>query len=68
METDKDEVFYFSSSYKHQFFFRNKDNTKHLSFTFEYRSEINKEMTINQCEKEGCEYIEVYEFPIDKRN
>jgi hypothetical protein len=56
---DKKEIFYYDSWFKNTFDFYNKDKSKRLTFTPYYRSDIGKEITVEQAEKEGCENIEV---------
>lgn len=56
---DKKELFYFDFWNKNTFDFYNNDKTKRLTFTPYYRSDIGKEITVEQAKKEGCENIEV---------
>lgn len=57
MVIDKQEKFYYEGWYKNTFTFRSEDGKRVLSFVPYYRSDIGKEITIEQTIKEGCEYI-----------
>lgn len=51
------EEYYFDSWYKTEFCFHSKDDSKVLTFTPYYRSNIANAMTIENIIKEGCENI-----------
>jgi len=60
---DKNELYTFSSYYKNVFTYINKDKTKKVSFTTNYRTELCPIITIRFLINEGCENINVELLP-----